>query len=198
MICSLISILYVGPPRPSGGVAYTRWGRTTCRQGVDRVYEGLVVGSHRQEAGSSNFLCLHREPQFLRTSPGLTRQRGRLYGTEYESTTNTPTFSSIFRHDVPCSVCHTSGRTAKITIPGRTSCPPSWTREYYGYLMGEEYISIHRSRVPICVDVNAESVPGSAGHNVRSLLYFIETTCIGINCPPYSDGAEITCAVCTK
>ena len=178
-------------------MAYTRWGKTTCPDGAEQVYEGLVAGSHRQEAGSSNFLCLHKEPQFLQTSPGLTRQRGRLYATEYESITNPPTFSNIAKHEVPCSVCHASGRTAKITIPGRTSCPSSWTREYYGYLMGEEYINLHRSRVPICVDVNAESVAGTSSRNVKSMLYFIETTCFGL-CPPYSNGAEITCTVCTK
>lgn len=157
-----------------------------------------MVGSHRQEAGSAEFLCLHNEPQFLQTTPGLSRQRGRLYGTEYEPVNNAPAFTNMVRHEAPCSVCYSAGRSTKITIPGRTSCPSSWTREYYGYLMGEEYISLHRSRVPICVDVNAESIPGSAGQIVKSLLYFIETTCDGIKCPPYYNGAEITCAVCTK
>ena len=46
--------------------------------------------------------------------------------------------------------------------------------------------------------MNAESVAGSAGANEKSVLYFMETTCTGIKCPPYSNGKEITCVVCTK
>jgi hypothetical protein len=101
-------------------------------------------------------------------------------------------------HDAPCALCYTSTRATKITIPGRISCPPSWTREYYGYLMTEGHYESHKPRVPVCIDVNSESVPGSAGFNNDALLYFIETRCNGIACPPYSDGAEITCVVCTK
>jgi hypothetical protein len=100
-------------------------------------------------------------------------------------------------HDLPCSECYTSTRIAKITIPGRTSCPPSWTREYYGYLMTDRY-SHAGGEVPVCVDASSESTPGSATLLDNSLLYFIEATCRGIPCPPYTDGAEITCVVCTK
>ena len=113
-----------------------------------------------------------------------------------------PAFSNLANHDIPCAVCYTRTRTAEITIPGRTSCPPSWTREYYGYLMADRFDGGpgHHGggEVPICVDVNPESVPGSGGRHDDSLLYFIETRCEGIPCPPYSNGAEITCAVCTK
>ena len=56
----------------------------------------------------------------------------------------------------------------------------------------------HKPRVPLCVDVSAESVPGSADENHEHWIAFMETTCNGINCPPYSEGAEISCAVCTK
>ena len=36
------------------------------------------------------------------------------------------------------------------------------------------------------------------GKHDDSLLYFIETRCEGIPRPPYFDGAEIACAMCTK
>ena len=64
--------------------------------------------------------------------------------------------------------------------------------------MSSGQYSDQKSKVPICVDVSAESVAGSAGANVKSLLYFMETTCTGIKCPPYSNGKEIACTVCTK
>jgi hypothetical protein len=65
--------------------------------------------------------------------------------------------------------------------------------------MAEKSHLFHRSRVPVCIDLNAESVAGSEAPTIRSLLYFMETTRDGgIRYPPYSSGAEIACAVCTK
>jgi hypothetical protein len=158
-----------------------------------------MAGSAYNEGGSSEDLCLPHDPQLLRINAGLEYHRGRLYGTEYESYDDPPAFGNMLRHNAPCSVCYTPTRTAKITIPAKTSCPSSWTREYYGYLMaGISTHHTHRGKAPVCIDVNSESIPGSAGHHVKSLLYFLETTCTGINCPPYSNGAEITCVVCTK
>ena len=152
-----------------------------------------MAGTHRDQAGSAEYLCLHKQPQFLSTRSGIQDQRSYLDGTEYRSSQG-PVFNSMADHDAPCAVCYAPTRIAKITIPGRISCPPSWTREYYGYLMAGRYHTAHKSRVPLCVDVNAQSVPGSATAYVDSLLYFIETRCRGIACPPYSNGAEITCA----
>ena len=156
-----------------------------------------MAANHRDKGGSAEYLCLHKQPQFLSTRSGIQDQRSYLVGTEYRSSPG-PAFISMNYHDAPCAVCYAPTRIAKITIPGRISCPPSWTREYYGYLMAAGHYTTQKSRVPLCVDVNAQSVPGSATAYVDSLLYFIETQCRGIACPPYSNGAEITCAVCTK
>ncbi len=73
---------------------------------------------------------------------------------------------------------------------------PSWTREYYGYLMTERHINNRNSFE--CVDVDAESVPGSAADSNGALFYFTEATCNGIDCPPYTLGHELACVVCTK
>lgn len=201
-----ILLALVGPPGPiqhsGGGVSFTRWGKTTCPStgGTQLLYAGAMAGSAWHSSGSSEYLCLHQQPEFLRTTPGLQAGRGRLHGVEYEARDSAPAFSNIEHHDAPCTVCYTPTRNTKITIPGRISCPPSWTREYYGYLMASgQYPNQASGRVPACIDVNPESVPGSAGHaNQPGELYFLETTCIGIRCPPYSNGVEITCAVCTK
>ena len=156
-----------------------------------------MAGAGYREAGSAEYLCLHKQPQFLSTTPGIQDQRSYLDGTEYRSSQG-PAFANMANHDAPCAVCYAPTRIAKITIPGRISCPPSWTREYYGYLMAAGHYISHQSRVPLCVDVNPQSVPESARAYIDSLLYFIETRCRGIACPPYSNGAEIICAVCTK
>ena len=107
-------------------------------------------------------------------------------GTEYLAQERPPAFSDMAYHDAPCAVCYAPTRTAKITIPGRTSCPPSWTKEYCGYLMADRHVGNHASgRVPICVNANSESVPGSTARESGSFLYFIETTCDGIPCSAY-------------
>lgn len=183
------------------GMSFTRWGRSTCpdTNGTELLYQGVMAGSSFNEAGSTEYICLHQQPEFLNTTAGLQRHRGTLYGTEYEVFDDPPVFGNLLRHDAPCAVCYTSSRAAKITIPGRVSCPPTWTREYYGYFMAESPIfDDHLGKAPVCIDIQAESLPGSIGSNVKSLLYFLETTCTGIPCPPYSNGAEITCAVCSK
>ena len=181
-------------------MSYIRWGRTTCpnTQETEQVYQGFAAGSAFYESGSTDYHCLHAQPQFLRTTAGLQTYRGRLYGTEYDSVDTPPDLANQVRHEAPCSVCYSRTRSTKITIPGRISCPSSWTREYYGYLMGNTHQSDRGSRSPACVDVNAESVPGSSSDNTKSIFAFIEFTCIGINCPPYANGAEVTCVVCTK
>ena len=179
-------------------MVYTHWGRTTCpnTQGTELVYEGRVAASeHNEPGGSSHYLCLHTQPQFLATIHGVQSHRGYLYATDYRTLESPPALGHKAYHDVPCAVCYSSGRTATITIPGRTSCPSSWTQEYYGYLMAERYK--HNARAPVCVALNAQSVPNSQADYQSSRLFFLETRCPGL-CPPYSDGAEIACVVCTK
>ena len=102
----------------------------------------------KQELQSS-YLCLHRQPQFLRTTAGLQQGWGRLYvyGTLYEARDNPPAFGSIEHHEAPSAVCYTARRNTKITIPARTSCPSSWTREYYGYLMAAaQYVATRKAK----------------------------------------------------
>ena len=197
---TLLATGFTGPEGPpGGGVVYTRWGRTTCpyTQGTELVYAGRIAGSAWDDGGgSSNYDCLHSQPQFLTTTPGVQSDgRGYLYATEYQTRDSPPAFGNMRHHDPPCAVCYSSGRTATITIPGRTSCPSSWTREYYGYWMAAK--TTRNSRVPVCVDVNADSVPNSQSNLYASELFFLETRCPGL-CPPYSDGAEVTRVVCTK
>ena len=81
-------------------------------------------------------------------------------------------------------------------IPAKTSCPPSWTREYYGYLMTERY-NHHRSTFE-CVDKDQQSIDGSHADTNGALFYHVEATCTGIDCPPFDPAKELNCVVCTK
>ena len=97
----------------------------------------------------------------------------------------------------PCAVCYVPTRPTVVMIPAKASCPPNWTREYYGYLM-----SGHNGNHEFmfeCVDRAQESLPGTSGHINGAEFYHAEATCgSGLPCPPYNNDKEVNCAVCTK
>ena len=160
-----------GPPGPrSGGAAYIRWGRTTCPNvtGTDLVYAGRAAGTHFTHKGTlhiregavtiSVFLIIHNTMNL------------ELHGVEYEMGCNQP-LRSVFQHNVPCAVCHSSTRASVIMIPARLSCTSTWTLEYSGYLMSERYTH-HRSSTE-CVDKSPEAVPGCVSNTCGMDTSFI-------------------------
>ena len=193
----------LGPPGPTaGGISYIRWGRTDCpaTEGTMMIYSGRAAGTFFQTlGGGTQYLCLPDAPEFIATTPGVQNSRAYLHGAEYESRESPPALSNVLQHNVPCAVCYTTVRGEKIMIPAKTTCPSTWTREYYGYLMTET--NFHSSRTTFeCVDMNAEGIAGSGADTNGALFYFTETTCNGIDCAntDYAEGSELSCVVCTK
>ena len=190
-----------GPPGPpgqaGGGVTYIRWGRTTCPStpGTQLVYKGRAGGTwYSDSGGGANKLCMPEDPEYS----GLYRtgfQGGYLQGAEYRISSGQE-FYSMNGHNVPCAVCYASTRVTLLMIPAKTSCPSSWTREYYGSLMAEHHQ--HQRSLFECMDGNPESVPGSAGIQNGAFFYHAESQCHTLPCPPYIAGREVSCAVCTK
>ena len=100
--------------------------------------------------------------------------------------------------NVTCAVCYTSTKSVQIMIPAKTTCPNTWTTEYNGYLMTQHY-NHKNSREYICVDKEADAIPGSGGSTDGAVVYHVVSTCnYGIPCPPYVTNKYITCVVCTK
>ena len=189
-----------GPPGPgTAGVTYIRWGRTTCPDatGTELVYSGRAAGTHwTHKGGSAEYICLPGNPDYLTGGNGV-QTSSPLYGAEYETWSENYPLHNLFQHNVPCAVCYASTRAAKLMIPAKTQCPASWTLEYMGYLMSDDFDNYRTMYT--CIDTNAESVPGSAGNTDGALFYHVEATCnMGIDCPPYNAEGELTCAVCTK
>ena len=183
-----------GQPGPrSGGVVYTRWGKSSCPSiaGTELVYAGRAGGSHYTHGGAANYLCMPLDPEYTLQYRGGVQGYNYVYGTEYD----VPIRGS-HNHNVPCAVCSATTRLQLLMIPAKTSCPTSWTREYYGYLMSK-----HHDRNPSmyeCVDKDQESVPGSQADTNGALFYHVEASCNGMHCPPYNDYKELNCVVCTK
>ncbi len=187
-----------GPPGPpSGGVVYTRWGRTTCPDtgGTELLYEGLAAGSHyNHKGGGADYLCLPKDPEYSAYQAGE-YPGNYLHGVEYE-TWQTGPYHSMNQHEAPCAVCYTPVRSAVLMLPAKLTCPPNWTLEYSGYLMSEQYTHYRTSYK--CIDKDPESVPGSSANDNGALFYFTEANCATLPCPPYNSQKEVTCAVCTK
>ena len=90
-----------------------------------------------------------------------------------------------------------STRETQLMLPAKTSCPEFWTREYYGYLMSGRILNVGRLSF-VCVDGAYEPVPGSQGNRAAGHFYHVEAVCGTMQCPPYVNYKELTCAVCTK
>ena len=185
-----------GPP--SGGVTYTRWGRTNCPtdQGTELVYAGRAGGTYfGHSGGGANYICMPDDPNHLQYQSGV---QGYSYvaGVEYYYA-SLPSLSSVNYHNVPCAVCYVATRSVSLMIPAKTQCPTLWTLEYIGYLMAGHY---NNGRTMYeCVDKDPESVPGlNVGSNPRAFFRLAEPYCNGLSCPPYDAEKELTCAVCTR
>ena len=176
----------------NGVVTYIRWGNSTCPYGASTIYSGVVGGSLYDHTGTAaDPLCLPPNPQYLKYQPGY-QNWAPIYGAEYE-THDTPLDHSYDRN-VPCALCQANGRTNKIMIPSRYTCPSGWTREYYGYLMAGAYS--HKAATQFtCIDKSLEQIPGSGASTNGYLFYTVEAHCGHfIPCSP----KELTCVVCTK
>ena len=115
-----------------------------------------------------------------------------IYGTEYQHP-----ISGSQDHNVPCAVCHATTRAAKVMIPAKTSCPPHWTKEYYGYLQSDNNANNRQRTEFVCVDKAQVSLAGSHANIDGALLYHVRAACHGIQCPPYDTNQVLTCTVCT-
>ena len=184
-----------GPPgQRSGGAIYTRWGKSSCPQveGTELVYSGITGGSY-QGGGGANYICLPKDPEYtLNYRSGEDVWVSKIYGSEYENP-----IQGTDDHNVPCAVCYVSTRPTVLMIPAKASCPPNWTREYYGYIMTE--YKTHKRSMFECIDKDQESLPGSHPNTNGARLYHVEVDCnTGLPCPPYNNEKELNCVVCTK
>ncbi|XP_015751804.1 PREDICTED: short-chain collagen C4-like isoform X9 [Acropora digitifera] len=183
----------------ANGVNYVRWGRTSCPNGAQIVYQGLIGGEHfTHSGGGSQYLCLPRNPNYDKYQNGH-QSAGYVYGTEYEvnAYNGNPFDGNLHDHDAPCAVCFVKSRGSMLMMPARNDCPSGWTEEYHGYLMTSYHGHKHSSEF-VCVDGNPEYVPGSKDNKNGALLYPVEGVCGSLPCLPYVAGRELTCAVCTR
>ena len=163
----------------------------------DFVEGAMGSGYYTHTGGGTNYVCLTNNPIYDKYQSGW-QGTAAIYGTEYQTSFPGFTRGSLHNHDAPCAVCYVRSRGSQVMIPGTNKCPSGWTREYYGYLMTSHYDHAHPSEF-VCVDVEAEVLPGSYRDTDGALLYVVQASCShGLPCKPYIHGYELTCVVCTK
>ena len=186
--------------KSQGGSTYVRWGRTSCPgNDTDQVYSGYTAGSHYSETGAAvNYLCLSPVAQWASYTDAVD-SGAKIYGAEYELTDQRSILffgNPLIDDNVPCSVCRSS-RSSVLMVPGRNTCFNGWNLEYAGYLASGGYG--HRAATEyLCLDANPETLPGGFSDQNGKLFYLVEGICGSLECPPYENGRELTCAVCSK
>ena len=199
-----IAVLKSGMPKGGSGSTYVRWGKNNCSgNGTELVYSGYAAGSDYQNSGAAaNYICLSPDPLWGHYNDAHDAD-AKVLGVEYELYGAAPGDTTAFFHknlheeDAPCSVCR-STRSTVLMIPGRNQCYSGWTLEYKGYLVAGYYGHAAATEY-VCLDDNPEVIPGGHADEDGSLFYMVEGRCgRSLTCPPYVDGRELTCVVCSK
>ena len=198
-----VTALKTDKPKYKSGSTYVRWGRTNCSgNGTELVYAGYAAGSdYRDKGAAANYICLSPDPLWGRYSDAQDAD-AKIMGVEYQldgvTHGDTTAFfhKSLYNEDAPCSVCR-SPRPTVVMIPGRNQCYSGWTLEYTGYLVAGYYGHAAATEY-VCLDDYPEAMPGGHTDQDGKLFYMVEGRCVSLLCPPYVDGRELTCVVCSK
>ena len=178
---------------------FIRWGRTTCPgNATQAVYKGYTAGgAFKDSGGGSGMLCLPDHPTWGNYTDGLNGYKGYIYGVEIDMVEPSHIFyHAVNEQDQPCVVCHTRYAVTHM-FPGRINCFPGWSLQYAGYLMSSMPTS-GMDRDYICVDSDPGALVHGATNDNQGIIYLVEGRCGSLPCPPYVEGREIACAVCSK
>ena len=182
------------------GTTYIRWGRTVCPNitGTDFVYDGLAAGSHyNNRGGGANYICVANgdDAEYHTEATTVNLDLSVLRGTEYQMQ-NGQALDHLFDYFVPCAICEVSSRSKLLMIPGRYTCPDTWTVEYSGWLVAE--MNGQHRVMYICLDKTPETKGIGVSTN-GAQMHHVQAACsTGLPCPNYDGTRELACVVCTK
>lgn len=179
-------------------VVYTRWGKKTCPSNAELVLSGFTGGSWYDHKGAAvDLLCLPRDPEWGKYSDGVGGTRAFVYGAEYETHNSPGNLHKLVDHDVPCAVCLLRNKSVVKMFPARKTCYKGWKLEYRGNLMAG-YYDHPAGTMYTCVDEHPDTLHGGRANQNGRLFYSVEARCGSLKCPPYVEGRELVCAVCSK
>jgi hypothetical protein len=158
---------------------------------------GYTAGKHYNHKGSgANNICLPSDPTWLNYVDGIQNLRASVYGSETDIPSS-PFFKyAINQQDMPCAVCR-SDKSTTLMIPARKNCYPGWTLEYNGYLVGAS-TTLYFAYEYVCLDKEPDFLDHGASNDDQHVFHLVEGHCGSLPCPPYVDGRELACVVCSK
>ncbi|XP_052691287.1 uncharacterized protein LOC128169166 [Crassostrea angulata] len=179
-------------------VVYTRWGKKTCPSNAELVLSGFTGGSWYDHKGAAvDLLCLPRDPEWGEYIDGVKGTKAYVFGAEYETYYTISNLRKVYNHDVPCAVCLLRNKSVVKMFPARKTCYKGWKLEYHGNLMAGYYNS-PAGTMYTCVDEHPDTLHGGRANQDGRLFYSVEARCGSLKCPPYVEGRELVCAVCSK
>ncbi|XP_062619738.1 short-chain collagen C4-like [Saccostrea cucullata] len=174
-----------------GGATFVRWGKKSCPDAdSELVYWGYTGGSpYSQTGGAAEYVCLPRDPTFH----NILSSSSSIYGSEYQGNF----VSGIHNDDVPCAVCRSLRSTSVIMLASREHCYSGWKTEYSGFLASGAMSHVAASQF-VCLDRYPEVLDHSSADEDGKLFYIVSAKCGSLPCPPYKDGQQLYCSVCSK
>ena len=195
-----VGLLHV--PLATGGTTYIRWGRTVCpnETGTELVYNGIAAGSlYTDVGGGANYICMPDEDDVEYHDEATTANLNlaRVYAAEYRMRDG-QALDHLLDYTVLCTVCAVSSRSAQVMIPGRLTCPDTWTVEYTGWLVADRN-NLNRAEF-ICLDKTPDATIKTSTSIQGARMHHVEAACssTGLPCPPFDATKELSCVVCTK
>jgi hypothetical protein len=138
-----------------------------------------------------DYVCLPTNPDRNKYTDGF-----QSYGAEYETNTvDAPDWKHLHDYDVSCAPCRIPRSNAEM-MPGKNVWHHDYVLEYSGYLMAGAFTHTAASEY-VCVDDDPERIIGTSANCNGKLFYHVEAECGSLKCPPYVNGRELTCAVCS-
>ena len=102
----------------------------------------------------------------------------------------------VYHHDNMYTLYYVNQFSAVHVVPSKYSCPTSWSREYYGYLMAG-YFDNSRSQF-ICVDYAFKATFGLRNNKDGLKYNKAEGRCGSLLCHPFDSNKKFTYVACTK
>ncbi len=85
-----------------------------------------MAGSHYSfSGGGTTRLCMPNDPDYTLPFISGVQSYSSLFPVEYQFTVKNGA------HDIPCAVCVVPTKDLVLMVPGKSSCPAGFTREYY-------------------------------------------------------------------
>jgi hypothetical protein len=160
---------------------------------------GIAGGGAFSETGSgTSYLCLPHDPDFAPSNfPHGLQSSGlvvaHVWGAEYQFSYG----NAKVDDDVPCAACLDTKAVTSMMIPGKSSCPSGWRKQYSGYLCANYYGHPAASEYA-CLDNDPQYFEGRRQDSNGKLFYPALTVCGSLPCPPYINSKYLTCVVCSK